>query len=43
MPNGAKAVTATLLADARPTRDNEFKVPLVERTLAAAISQARTA
>ncbi|MGW8135801.1 FAD binding domain-containing protein [Sphingomonas zeae] len=43
MPNGAKAVTATLLADARPTGDNEFKVPLVERTLAAAISQARTA
>ncbi|MDZ7283936.1 xanthine dehydrogenase family protein subunit M [Sphingomonas sanguinis] len=43
MPQGAKAVTATLLADARPTKDNEYKVPLVERTLAAAISQARTA
>lgn len=43
MPRGAKAVTATLLADARPTEDNAYKVPLVERTLAAAISQARTA
>ncbi|QXT35791.1 xanthine dehydrogenase family protein subunit M [Sphingomonas sanguinis] len=43
MPQGAKAVTASLLADARPTKDNEYKVPLVERTLAAAISQARTA
>ncbi|KTT97451.1 molybdopterin dehydrogenase [Sphingomonas yabuuchiae] len=43
MPQGAKAVTARLFADARPTKDNEYKVPLVERTLAAAISQARTA
>ncbi|GAA3266319.1 hypothetical protein GCM10020258_35120 [Sphingomonas yabuuchiae] len=43
MPQGAKAVTAGLLADARPTKDNEYKVPLVERTLAAAISQVRTA
>jgi len=43
LPQGAKAVTATLLADARPTKDNEYKVPLVERTLAAAISQVRTA
>ena len=43
LPQGAKAVTATLLADARPTPDNAYKVPLVERTLAAVISQARTA
>ena len=43
LPQGAKAVTATLLADARPTQDNAYKVPLVERTLAAVISQARTA
>ena len=43
LPQGAKAVTAGLLADARPTKDNEYKVPLVERTLAAAISQVRTA
>ncbi|MET3435874.1 xanthine dehydrogenase family protein subunit M [Sphingomonas sp. 1185] len=43
LPQGAKVVTATLLADARPTQDNAYKVPLVERTLAAVISQARTA
>jgi xanthine dehydrogenase YagS FAD-binding subunit len=41
MPQGAKAVTARLLAGARPTRDNAFKVPLVERTLAAVIREAR--
>ncbi|MBB3879686.1 FAD binding domain-containing protein [Sphingomonas pseudosanguinis] len=43
LPAGAKAVTARLLADARPTEHNAFKVPLVERTIAAVISQARTA
>ncbi len=43
MPRGAKAVTATLFADARPTEDNAYKLPLVERTLAATINQARTA
>ncbi len=43
MPQGAKAVTATLFADARPTEDNAYKLPLVERTLAATINQARTA
>lgn len=43
LPGGAKAVTARLLADARPTEHNAFKVPLVERTIAAVISQARTA
>ncbi|WP_288934864.1 xanthine dehydrogenase family protein subunit M [uncultured Sphingomonas sp.] len=42
MPQGAKAVTDRLLAGARPTRDNAFKVPLVERTLAAAIHDAKT-
>ena len=41
MPHGAKAVTDILLADATPTHDNAFKVPLVERTLAAVISEAR--
>ncbi|ALR19021.1 MULTISPECIES: xanthine dehydrogenase family protein subunit M [Sphingobium] len=41
MPNGAKAVTAQLLAGARPTEHNAFKLTLVERTLAAAIAQAR--
>ena len=43
LPHGAKAVSARLLADAKPTEDNQFKVPLVERTIAAVISQAKTA
>ncbi|MGN6376624.1 MAG: FAD binding domain-containing protein [Sphingomonas sp.] len=43
MPRGAKAVAATLLAEARPTHDNAFKVPLVERTLAGVINEARVA
>ncbi|MBI0476282.1 xanthine dehydrogenase family protein subunit M [Sphingomonas sp. MA1305] len=41
MPQGAKAVASRLLAGARPTRDNAFKVPLVERTLAAAMADAK--
>ena len=41
MPHGAKAVAGGLLAGAKPTHDNAFKVPLVERTLAAAIAEAR--
>ncbi|WP_312488196.1 xanthine dehydrogenase family protein subunit M [Sphingomonas sp.] len=43
LPEGAKAVNARLLAGAKPTEDNAYKVPLVERTIAAVISQARTA
>jgi xanthine dehydrogenase YagS FAD-binding subunit len=42
MPSGAKAVTAQLLAGARPTHENAFKLPLVERTLAAVLLQARS-
>lgn len=42
MPRGARAVTARLLADARPTHENAFKVPLAERTLAAVMSHARS-
>ena len=42
LPKGAKAVAARLLADARPTQDSAFKVPLVERTLAAVLHQARS-
>ncbi|WP_395317961.1 FAD binding domain-containing protein [Variovorax sp. UC74_104] len=42
MPQGAKAVTARLLADAQPTHENAFKLQLAERTLAAAITQARS-
>jgi xanthine dehydrogenase YagS FAD-binding subunit len=41
MPRGAKAVTALLLADAKPTRENAFKLPLVERTLGAVLAEAR--
>jgi xanthine dehydrogenase YagS FAD-binding subunit len=41
MPKGAKAVTAGLLADARPTHDNAFKLALVERTLAAVLAEAK--
>ena len=41
MPRGAKAVTAGLLADARTTPDNAFKLPLVERTLGAVLAEAK--
>ncbi|HTV35451.1 MAG TPA: xanthine dehydrogenase family protein subunit M [Xanthobacteraceae bacterium] len=41
MPRGAKAVTARLLGDAKPTRENAFKLPLVERALGAVLAQAR--
>lgn len=43
MPQGAKAVTDELLAGARTTNDNAFKVPLVQRTLAAVLADARKA
>ena len=43
MASGAKAVTARLLADARPTPENRFKLKLVERTLAAVLAQAKEA
>jgi xanthine dehydrogenase YagS FAD-binding subunit len=41
MPRSAKAVTAGLLAGARTTSDNAFKVPLVERTLGAMLTEAK--
>lgn len=41
MPRGAQAVAAGLLAGAQTTHDNAFKVPLVERTLAAVIADAK--
>lgn len=43
LPQGARAVTSRLLAGARPTQDNAFKVPLVERTLAAVMAEAKDA
>ena len=41
MPRGAKAVAEPLLAGARTTPENAFKLTLVERTLGAALAQAR--
>jgi xanthine dehydrogenase YagS FAD-binding subunit len=41
LPQGAKAVAAVLLKDARPTADNAFKMKLVERTLAAVLAEAK--
>jgi xanthine dehydrogenase YagS FAD-binding subunit len=41
LPRGAKAVAEPLLANAKPTRENAFKLPLVERTLAAVLAEAR--
>ncbi|KRQ99830.1 FAD binding domain-containing protein [Bradyrhizobium valentinum] len=41
LPRGAKAVTAQLLSGAKPTRENAFKLPLVERTLGAALAEAK--
>ena len=42
MPHGAKLVAARLLAGARTTHENAFKLPLVERTLGAVLAQARS-
>ncbi len=41
MPRGAKAVANRLLAGAKPTEANAFKVTLVERTLAAVLAEAK--
>jgi len=41
LPRGAKAVTDGLLADAKPTPDNAFKLKLVEGTLSAVLAHAR--
>lgn len=41
LPRGARAVAAALLADARPTDQNRFKIDLVERTLGAVLADAR--
>ena len=42
MPQGARALTNGLLAGAQVTHDNAFKMPLVERTIAAVLAQARS-
>jgi xanthine dehydrogenase YagS FAD-binding subunit len=41
LPRGAKAVTDRLLADAKPTEANAFKVALVQRTLGAVLTDAK--
>ena len=41
MRNGAKAVAAQLLDGARPTHENAFKLPLVERTLGSVLAEAK--
>ncbi|MBU1359854.1 MAG: xanthine dehydrogenase family protein subunit M [Gammaproteobacteria bacterium] len=41
MPRGARAVTETLLAGAKPAEHNAFKLPLVERTIDAVLTNAR--
>lgn len=43
LPSGAKAATKKLLAGATPTKENAFKLTLVERALGAAIAQAKGA
>jgi xanthine dehydrogenase YagS FAD-binding subunit len=41
MPRGAKAVASALIAGASTTHENQFKVPLVERTLASVLAEAK--
>jgi xanthine dehydrogenase YagS FAD-binding subunit len=43
MPRGAKAVVARLLAGAKPTPENAFKLKLVERALASVLAEAKGA
>lgn len=43
LPRGAKAVTTKLLAGAKPTHENSFKLTLVERALGAVLAQAKGA
>ncbi|MBB4657536.1 FAD binding domain-containing protein [Parvularcula dongshanensis] len=41
LPKGSKAVADVLFADARPTDDNAFKLPLAERAIAAVLADAQ--
>jgi xanthine dehydrogenase YagS FAD-binding subunit len=43
LPRGAKAVATKLLAGAKPTHENRFKLTLVERALGAVLAQAKGA
>ncbi len=42
LPLGAKAVTAKLMANARPTKENAFKLTLVEHTIKSVLKEGRT-
>lgn len=41
MPGGANSVAEGLLADARTTPENGFKIPLVQRTLQSVLTEAK--
>ena len=41
LPRGAKATMSAVLADARPTDENAFKLPLAERILGTVLAEAR--
>ncbi len=41
LPRGAKAAASALLAGAKTSHENAYKLPLVERTLAAVLAQAK--
>jgi xanthine dehydrogenase YagS FAD-binding subunit len=41
MPHGAVEMAKAVFADARPTTDNAFKIPLATRTLAAALAEVK--
>ena len=41
LPNGSKAVADAAFADARPSKDNAFKIALAERALAAVLAEAK--
>jgi xanthine dehydrogenase YagS FAD-binding subunit len=41
LPRGARAAAERLLAGAKPTRENSFKLQLAERTLGAVLTEAR--
>jgi xanthine dehydrogenase YagS FAD-binding subunit len=41
LPRGASAAADAMLAGARTTRDNAFKLPLVQRTLASVLAEAK--
>ena len=43
LPKGSGPAAARLLAGAKPTADNAFKIKLVERTLAAVLAEAKSA